>query len=82
MDASAGDATHSAAGAKGIIVKKMSDSEVALSERALAGLIDPNDKEEQRIERMQQDVNDKFGDPSPKIAAMLLNRKIGGPSSF
>ena len=48
---------------------------MALSERALAGLIDPSDKEEQRIEKLQLEVNDKFrGDQPPKVAANLLNR--------
>ena len=36
-----------------IVVKKLSDSDVALSERALGNLIDPTDKEEQRIEKLQ-----------------------------
>ena len=48
-----GEDDPSAKSAKGIVVKKLSDSEINLSERALAGLIDPNDKEEQRIEKMQ-----------------------------
>ena len=59
-----------------IVVKKLSESDVALSDRALAGLIDPTDKEEQRIEKLQQEVNEKFrGDQPPKVAANLLNRQ-------
>ena len=43
-----------------IVVKRLSGSDIALSDRALAGLIDPLDKEEQRIEKLQQEVNEKL----------------------